>query len=569
MHIDLTGSATDDLTADVCVVGAGVAGLTLAHQLINTGLSVVVVEGGQWEPDAAAQDLARAEFDAPHYTRDAVFAGRRRQFGGTANAWTHVTKPGSGRVYARSLPGEDIDFETKSWQQVSGWPITAEDLAPWYDRAQLTWSGYVPAALSEPALAARPPLSLGSGSLRTRIADYGPSDVFTLAFRDDLMAADNVKVVVGSTVVSLESDRDGTAVHSAVAVRSDGRRLRIRARTFVLAGGGVENVQLLLTSEVGTPGGPGNRHDVVGRYLTDHPEFRMGSIIPADASLIDSIGLYDMHWVDGAMVSGLLTLSPQVKRDERLLNMGAVLIPQPAAFGTDAERSLRALHTAARNGSARAAWRAAKQVAAAPTATAAVLRMRRAKRRGHFDYGDGFVWHRGGWSRPGYDRTQFGVVEVHAATEQTPHQDNRVQLTDRRDHLGRRRVKVRLHWSKQDYDNIGRSIDLFDQEISGSGIGSFQRWVEHSGPQQPTTTGLHHPMGGTRMSEDPHAGVVDANCRVHGTDNLFVAGSSVFSTGLGYSNPTLTVMALAVRLAEHLRSNATGSSSKRAALHRR
>lgn len=569
MHIDLTEPGTDDLTADICVVGAGVAGLTLAHQLIDSGLSVVVVEGGQWEPDAAAQDLARAQLDAPHYTPDAVSAGRRRQFGGTANDWTHVTKPGSGRVYARSLRGEAIDFEAKSWQRSSGWPITSEDLDPWYDRAQRAWSGHEPGALTEPALAARPPLPLGPGPLTTRIADYGPSDVFTLAFRDDLVNADNVTILVGATVVSLESDRGGTAVRTAVAVRSGGGRLRIRAGSFVLAGGGVENVQLLLTSEVGAPGGVGNRHDVVGRYLTDHPEFRMGSIVPADTSLIDSIGLYDMHWVGGAMVSGLLTLSQQVKRDERLLNVGAVLIPQPAAFGSGAERALRALHAAARTRSARAAWGPATQIAAAPTATAAVLRMRREKRRGHFDHGDGFVWHRGGWSRAGYDRTRFGVVEVHAATEQTPHRDNRIQLGDRRDDLGRRRVEVRLHWSEQDYDNVGRSIDLFDQEITRSGIGSFEKWVEHRGPRQPMTTGLHHPMGGTRMSEDPRTGVVDVDCRVHGTDNLFVAGSSVFSTGLGYSNPTLTVVALALRLAEHLRSGATGPVVEHAALRRR
>ncbi|MFD0485354.1 FAD-dependent oxidoreductase [Kineococcus sp. GCM10028916] len=535
-------------------MGAGVAGLTLAHQLIDTGLSVVVVESGEWEPDTAAQELAEAELDSLHYTRDAVSAGRRRQFGGTANAWTHVTKPGSGRVYARSLTAEAIDFDTKPWQREGGWPITLDELQPWYDQAQRRWTRRGTGALTERAVAARPPLPLAAGALTTRVADYGPSDVFTVAFRDDLVTAANTEVLVGSTVVALETDRRGSTVETAVVVRSDGTRLRVRAATFVLAGGGVENVQLLLTSDVGAPGGQGNRHDTVGRYLTDHPEFRMGTIVPADPGLIDAIGLYDMHWVDGAMVSGLLTLSQEVKRAEDLLNVGAVLIPQPAAFGTPAERALRVLHSVATSptgGSVPAAFRALAEVVTAPKAAAAVLQMRAAKRRGDFDYGDGFVWHRGGWSRPGYDRRRFGVVEVHAATEQSPHRENRIHLTDQRDRLGRRRVGVRLHWAKDDYENIGRSIELFGREIEASGIGRFERWVQYTGSQQPMTTGLHHPMGGTRMSEDPRTGVVDADCRVHGTRNLFVAGSSTFSTGLGYSNPTLTVMALALRLAAH------------------
>lgn len=557
MHIDLTGSGPGAVTADVCIVGAGVAGLSIAHELIGTGLSVVLVEGGEWERDTTAQELAEADLDAPHYSADAVSAGRRRQFGGTANDWTHVTRPGSGRVYARSLPGEEIDFEPRSWQPVSGWPVDRTALQPWYERAQRTWTGQVPGALAGRALAARPPLPLRPGPLTTRVADYGPADVFTLAMRDDLTAAPDVDILIGSTVVALESDSPRTSVRAALVVRSDGTSVRVRAATFVLAGGGVENVQLLLSSDLAAPGSPGNRHDTVGRYLTDHPEFRMGSIVPSDPLLLESVGLYDMHWVGSAMVSGLLTLSQEVKREEQLLNVGAVLIPQPAAFGTDAERALRTVHalsTGSRGVTARSGLRAVREIASSPAAAAAVLRMRQLKRRGHFDYGDGFVWHRGGWSRPGYDRRQFAVLEVHAATEQTPHRENRIQLGARRDRLGRHQVQVRLHWSREDYDNVGRSMDLFAREIQGSGIGTFERWVQYRGPRQPMTTGLHHPMGGTRMSEDPRTGVVDGNCRVHGTRNLFVAGSSVFSTGLGYSNPTLTVMALAQRLAHHVAS---------------
>ena len=121
-----------------------------------------------------------------------------------------------------------------------------------------------------------------------------------------------------------------------------------------------------------------------------------------------------------------------------------------------------------------------------------------------------------------------------------------------RDHLGRRRVKLSLRWSQADRDNLLRSTRFFGAEIEGSGIGKFQPWLEFTGETRPLNTGLHHPMGGIRMHADPHLGAVDANGKVHGLPNLYVAGSAVFTTGLGYANPTLTLLALSARLAGHV-----------------
>jgi choline dehydrogenase-like flavoprotein len=115
-------------------------------------------------------------------------------------------------------------------------------------------------------------------------------------------------------------------------------------------------------------------------------------------------------------------------------------------------------------------------------------------------------------------------------------------------------VKLTLGWSRSDRENLLRTVSAFGEEIAGSGLGSFHRWLEFSGETRPVTHGVHHPMGGTRMHADPKVGVVDESCRVHGVSNLYVAGSSVFTTGLGYANPTLTLLALSVRLADHIAS---------------
>jgi len=151
------------------------------------------------------------------------------------------------------------------------------------------------------------------------------------------------------------------------------------------------------------------------------------------------------------------------------------------------------------------------------------------------------------------DRSRFGVLEVHAATEQSPDRHNQLSLGQTRDWAGRRKLKLRLQWSAQDQANLSRTVSAMAAEIEGSGLGRFRRWIEFTGDMRPVNTALHHPMGGTRMHRDPQRGVVDENCRVHGMDNLYVAGSSVFASGLGYANPTLTVLALSLRLADHIK----------------
>jgi choline dehydrogenase-like flavoprotein len=548
--------ASSTVVTDVCVIGAGPAGLTFARSCIGSTFEVLVLEGGLYVWDEQAQDLRSSAVDSPYYRPDALSVGRRRQFGGTANIWSHVTRPDGGRVYARALPAEAIDFEARDWQPTGGWPIGLGDLLPYYDRVARAWIGRpVDNETTTWSRPGSPPLPLREGPLRTKVAQYGANDVFTGRYRDEIFVSDNVRVQVDSTVVELESDRPGSTIRRARVRRADGSTYFVEADVFVMAGGTVENVQTLLHSDATRPGAVGNKHDNVGRYVTDHSEFLMGTIRPSDPQLVEQLGLYDLHYVDDSMVSGLLTFDEDYKRDQQLLNMAAVLLPQPAGFGTAAERAIRSLRPLGSGQLPPEAMAHLRSILASPRDSVAVVhdRLVKRRRRGR-DYKDGYVWHRGGWSRPGIDRSKLPVLEVHAATEQSPERDNALQLTGVLDGLGRRRVKLTLGWSAPDRENLLRTVDAFGAEIEGSGLGTFHRWIEFTGETRPVTHGVHHPMGGTRMHADPRVGVVDETCRVHGVSNLYLAGSSVFTTGLGYANPTLTLLALSVRLADHIAS---------------
>jgi choline dehydrogenase-like flavoprotein len=545
---------------DVCVIGAGPAGLTFTRQCIDAPFRVTLLEGGDLGATTTAPAYDSGTVESPYYGRDAIAMGRREGYGGTANGWGHLTRPGPPDTYARTLPGEAIDFESRSWQDTSGWPIGRRELDPYYAAAHIAWTGTpMDNATESWARPGTPPLPLRDGPLRTKMAQYGSAAFFLDRVRGELAAAGNVTVHLDTTVLTLESPADGTSVRRAQVRRADGSVFTVTAELFVLAGGGIENARLLLESDATRPGAPGNRHDNVGRYVTDHPEFLLGRIVPSEPSLMDQIGLYDIHQVDDVLVNGLLTLTEEYKRAEQLLNVGAVVIPRPAHFATAAQRAVRSLRPLLRGDAVERPLSHVRSLLSAPGDVVELARARARRRRAEADPdSEGFTWYAGGWSHPTVDRSRFGVLEVHVAAEQTPARTNQLRLTSGRDRVGRARVELDLQWSVADQQNLLRSMRVMAAEIEGSGIGEFEQWVSFSGPTRPVNVAVHHPMGSTRMHESPELGVVDENCRVHGLDNVYVAGSSVFTTGLGYSNPTLTIAALSTRLAEHVSGRLTG-----------
>ena len=149
---------------------------------------------------------------------------------------------------------------------------------------------------------------------------------------------------------------------------------------------------------------------------------------------------------------------------------------------------------------------------------------------------------------------RYGTLDVIVHAEQAPDRDNRITLSERRDSLGTRMAHLHWEWRPIDIDSVARMQELLKAELARSGVGRLDLSRVDGRPEL-FNAGLHHHMGTTRMHADPRRGVVDEECRVHGVGNLFVAASSVFPTG-GYINPTLTVLALAIRIADRVRQQA-------------
>ncbi|HEY9819032.1 MAG TPA: GMC family oxidoreductase, partial [Candidatus Obscuribacterales bacterium] len=159
---------------------------------------------------------------------------------------------------------------------------------------------------------------------------------------------------------------------------------------------------------------------------------------------------------------------------------------------------------------------------------------------------------RGGWSKDSTAHQWFHSFDVLFVLEQEPDFSNRIILSSEHDQLGR--LKAELHWQMSDrmLQSVVRSQDLLARAIAQVGLGTLHLLRDLDNLPVFESMGSHHHMGTTRMHPNPRQGVVDENCRVHGIDNLYIASSAVFPTG-GYANPTLTIVALALRLADQIK----------------
>ncbi|HEX5660638.1 MAG TPA: GMC family oxidoreductase [Polyangiales bacterium] len=546
MLIDARNLGPDELVrADVCIVGSGPAGVTLARELADRDVRVVVLESGGLELDPAAQELNDVHtvgdpFLSPRLTR-------HRQFGGNSNAW--AIKIGDGELGVRYAPLDAIDLEQRDAVPHSGWPVTLSELQPFYARAQKVCQiGPNDYSARGWQRAGSEPLPLDPARVLTGMFQFGPRAAFFAQYKEELDRSRNVHVYVHATALELEADDSLTRVARLKVGSAPGRTFRVEAKQFVMAMGGIENARLLLQSNRQQAAGLGNAHDLVGRYFMDHPLVDGGLFVPSTRARIDDMSLYDLRRVDGTAVLGRLGLAPQLLRSEGLLNCALLLFPRPSVRQTDAIVAFKAIAESA-------AQRAVppdlvRKLGQTALGLDYVLRASYLAARHKQSLYHGFG--RGGWSELRGNEKRFQSFQVFMQTEQAPDADNRLVLADDRDAFGSRKLELRWRWGKQNRDSVVRTQALLAQELARAGVGRFEIKRVDGEPDLCTPSGVAHHMGTTRMHVDPRQGVVDATGRVHQLSNLYMAGSSVFPTG-GYANPTLTIVALAARMADHLK----------------
>ena len=541
MIIDARSLSPDEvIETQVCIIGAGPAGITLALEFANQNFQVCLVESGGIECDRETQSLLEGEVIGNPYPD--LKAGRRRQFGGTSHCWE--AQNGYKEYGWRCLPLDQIDFEQRDWLPYSGWPFTKADLDPFYERAhrvcKLGPYSYKVEDWEE-GKAVRLPFK--SDRITTTMSQFGSRDPFTHEYRETINQSKNITTLLYANVVEIETDETSqTVTRLRIACLSD-KQIWLKAKIVILATGGIENPRLLLASNRQQQSGLGNQNDLVGRFFMERPILSC-KLIPFDRKLFDSTDLYDIYNVKGTPVMARIHLTEEVLRREHLLNNGTQMFPRPKPHQREATQALRSLLAAIRDRKPSQDWlkhlkvalRGADYIAAAGF-WAAVRKLPSLRR--------------GDWSYLPYEKQRFSEFEIFYQIEQAPDPNNRVILSSERDRTGQPKVEVHWRLNPIDIQNAIRVQEIWAEEFAKAGFGELQ-FPRAGEPLKFEKEVMYHHMGTTRMHVDPKQGVVDANCQVHGISNLFVAGSSVFPTA-GYANPTLTIIALSIKLADHVK----------------
>ena len=508
------------LDADVCIVGAGAAGICLATELAGRGRGVLLLESGGRTADDATRELSRAVIEGRAYA--GAWHGRARVLGGATTLWG-----------GQALPLTPIDFEARDWVPHSGWPFGIEELRQYYARAsaflgvgELPWDADLGVLLGTGGAGLDPDVAVH------HLSKWSPEPDLARRHRATLERADGARVLLHANATELVLADDHRTVRELRIRSLGGRAGVVRSREVVLCAGGIENARLLLASTAQQPAGIGNGHDLVGRFLQDHPGARIARLSGHDDARLQA--LFNVFRRDRRKYSIRLSASETFQRRHRTLNVSTALMFR---VGDDAPyAALRRLLAAV--GSRRVSRAAARDAIAS-------LAGARGLARTAFAYlARGRTW------------TPDASAELFVSAEQEPDPESRVTLAAERDALGMPRA--RIDWRIG--EGTRRSVALFAaalrEQFRRAGLGelTLEPWVEADGGEwRERLVDHYHHIGTTRMSDSPASGVVDAELRVHGIENLRVASSSVFPTG-GHSNPTLTMLALCIRLADRLRS---------------
>ncbi len=494
---------------DVCIAGAGAAGITMAMRLAEKGARVCLLEAGGTEFDAHSQALYKGESTGRERVGPA--GCRLRYFGGTTNHW---------EGWCARL--EEIDFHVREWVAFSGWPIKRSDLDSYYKQA----SGIC--QLGELGDFSSPPLNhlpeFDPARLWERNWVYSPPTRFGDAYGDILRGSRFVDVVLHANLTRILTAEEATRIEAFCISSLDGREGVVNAGAYVLACGGLENARLLLANSDHNKRGLGNGSDCVGRFFMQHPEHKVARILTNEPVRLAK--LFRRRSFGNSKTRPFLAVGKQLQSQFKLLNGAFDFDSDLVAMG-EGYQTLRGI------------WRDAAAMNWPTNLDQKVMRV-----LGDLDGLAEDVWRA--------EDERISGVQLRMRSEQMPNPDSRVTLVDAQDQFGMRKLSVDWRLTDEDKRSMLISTQRIGEEMARLGIGRIQiaEWLRTDEWPDPIWAGCHH-MGTTRMSENSANGVVDGDCKMHEIDNLYVAGSSVFPTG-GYAPPTLTIVALALRLADFL-----------------
>lgn len=509
MHVDARELPDNSIIeGDICIIGAGASGISIALEWMLSSKKVILLEGGGFEYEDRVQELYRGKTTGQPYFP--LKSARLHYFGGTTAHWG-----GFSSIF------DPIAFQKREWINESGWPISQDDMMPFYARAHENLDiGICDYNLDnwikkDPTLV---PLPLNKDFFWSKIWKYNTTPArFGEKYKNIMVNAWTVHLYTHANVVDIRANENVSSINEVTITNYTGKKHKVRAKQFILACCGIQNARLLLASNKQAPKGLGNDNDNVGRYFMEHVDLNAGELWLNERSSLKlymlkpprvkaEIAMTAKKQAEFQIVNGIVSLSPLVD--------GRKVPPLIKTWSKDDPRENF------------------KQISEEyeKTKESKIARFLAGK--------------------------MYDSFNVAIRLEQAPNPLSRVTLDTEKDELGMPRAA--LHWAFTSLEkrSLRKIYEVFGQQVGAARLGRvklmeyLQDEKDESMPKV-TSGGWHH-MGTTRMSEDPKKGVVDANCKIHGIDNLYVAGSSCFPNGAAV-NPTLTIVAISIRLSDHLK----------------
>lgn len=530
---------------DLCVVGSGVAGMLLVTELAQTYKDICIVESGAWKPDDDTQLLYA--LNSVGYPIRKHYQSRIRYFGGSCNIWA-----------GRAMIYNEIDFMPRPWLDSVSWPLDFAEL----DRFYASGARYLNLPSYEKLKAENWESKLSdfemslfrSGNFKANVSLFAKAPArfgYKTKYYKALRSSPGVTLYINSNVVNLHLNEVLSRVARVDVACLNGARYAIKARTVVLACGGLENTRILMASDKQMPRGIGNQNGLLGCYYMDHPRAVFGRVKLTNKIKLDH--LLGMPVTGGKMQLGI-ALSDKIQAEDGLLNNYLSLEPCYSIGSMELYESfVKLMKRLLRKGySGKRFDFKNQQMAEVPEM---IYLLTPKELLPHFMY---YTYYKYSHMAKSIftNLTHLSIVNY---SEQEPNIASRVYLSDEKDKLGMRKLVLDWKISNRSFNSSLRLMRLLDGHLRGYGAGHIEQDLTEI-EELPYTDASHH-LGTTRMSADPKTGVVDANCQVHGVNNLYIAGSSVFPTA-GHANPTLTIAAMSLRLADYLKKLAACSSER-------
>jgi choline dehydrogenase-like flavoprotein len=431
------------LQADVCIIGAGAAGIAIAREFIGTPYQVLLLESGDFEYDEATQSLYQVKNVGHPLRMDKGYVSRNRYFGGSTNTWA-----------GRCIPLNDIDFQARSWVADSGWPFTKETLEPFYQRAAAvlrlpTYSLFTPHAWPAKILEHQPGFLMQDEIATPEVALYAHSPLkMGRVYQRELLEASNLQICLHANVTEIEPHPDHKQVQQLWVKTLRGNQFRVQSRAYILACGGWENARLLLQSQRHSPQGVGNVYDLVGRYYMEHPKIYCGRLYPTAKTLRSPIFLEPIRTHHGFAQLGI-RLTDQQQQQAQVLNHHIELLPGYPAGMPEARQAFQWVGSSVK----RLRWHAIRaqdvQTFMPHLSNLADYSLRRR------------------FNRP----IPYPYISILNHLEQVPYRESRVTLDSQLDALGQNLLQVQLRITRQEKESLARFHQILDQHLQIQGMG--------------------------------------------------------------------------------------------------